>query len=143
MIMKFNERLKKLREEKGLTQVQLSELTGISTRMIQKYESANARPRLDAAEKIAKALNVTADQLLGNADMLVAQAAEKYGSRGAKQAQQLTEEVTGLFAGGDMAEEDMDIMMQAIQQAYWIAKEKNRKYTPKKYRAENDMIPKK
>ncbi len=134
--MKFNERLKKLREEKGLTQVQLSELTGISTRMIQKYESANARPRLDAAEKIAKALNVTADQLLGNADMLVAQAAEKYGSRGAKQAQQLTEEVTGLFAGGDMAEEDMDIMMQAIQQAYWIAKEKNRKYTPKKYRAE-------
>lgn len=136
MIMKFNERLKKLREEKGLTQVQLSELTGISARMIQKYESGNARPRLDAAEKIAKALNVTADQLLGNADMLVAQAAEKYGARGAKQAKQLTDEVTGLFAGGDMAEEDMDIMMQAIQQAYWIAKEKNRKYTPKKYRVE-------
>lgn len=134
--MKFNERLKKLREEKGLTQVQLSELTGISARMIQKYESGNARPRLDAAEKIAKALNVTADQLLGNADMLVAQAAEKYGARGAKQAKQLTDEVTGLFAGGDMAEEDMDIMMQAIQQAYWIAKEKNRKYTPKKYRVE-------
>jgi transcriptional regulator with XRE-family HTH domain len=136
MIMKFNERLKKLREEKGLTQVQLSELTGISTRMIQKYESANARPRLDAAEKIAKALNVTADQLLGNADMLVAQAAEKYGSRGAKQAQQLTEEVTGLFAGGEMAQEDMDVMMKAIQDAYWIAKEKNKKYTPKKYRSE-------
>lgn len=134
--MKFNERLKKLREEKGLTQVQLSELTGISTRMIQKYESANARPRLDAAEKIAKALNVTADQLLGNADMLVAQAAEKYGARGAKQAQQLTEEVTGLFAGGEMAQEDMDVMMKAIQDAYWIAKEKNKKYTPKKYRSE-------
>ena len=136
MIMKFNERLKKLREEKGLTQVQLSELTGISARMIQKYESGNARPRLDAAEKIAKALNITADQLLGNADMLVAQAAEKYGSRGAKQAQQLTEEVTGLFAGGEMAQEDMDVMMKAIQDAYWIAKEKNKKYTPKKYRSE-------
>ena len=136
MIMKFNERLKKLREEKGLTQVQLSELIGISTRMIQKYESGNARPRLDATEKIAKALNVTADQLLGNVDMLVAQAAEKYGSRGAKQAQQLTEEVTGLFAGGEMAQEDMDVMMKAIQDAYWIAKEKNKKYTPKKYRSE-------
>lgn len=134
--MKFNERLKKLREEKGLTQVQLSELTGISARMIQKYESGNARPRLDAAEKIAKALNITADQLLGNAAMLVAQAAEKYGSRGAKQAQQLTEEVTGLFAGGEMAQEDMDVMMKAIQDAYWIAKEKNKKYTPKKYRSE-------
>jgi transcriptional regulator with XRE-family HTH domain len=136
MIMKFNERVKKLREGRGLTQVQLSELTGISARMIQKYESGNARPRLDAAEKIAKALNITADQLLGNADMLVAQAAEKYGSRGAKQAQQLTEEVTGLFAGGEMAQEDMDVMMKAIQDAYWIAKEKNKKYTPKKYRSE-------
>lgn len=132
--MKFSERLKKFREEQGLTQVQLSELTGITTRQIQKYEGGQARPRLDAAEKIAKALNISADELLGNADMLVAQAKEKYGSRGAKQAQQLTEEVTGLFAGGDMAEEDMDIMMRAIQDAYWIAKENNKKYTPKKYR---------
>lgn len=132
--MKFSERLKKFREEQGLTQVQLSELTGITTRQIQKYEGGQARPRLDAAEKIAKALNISADELLGNADMLVAQAREKYGTRGAKQAQQLTEEVTGLFAGGDMAEEDMDIMMRAIQDAYWIAKENNKKYTPKKYR---------
>lgn len=132
--MKFSERLKKIREEQGLTQVQLSELTGITTRQIQKYEGGQARPRLDAAEKIAKALNISADELLGNADMLIAQAKEKYGTRGAKQAQQLTEEVTGLFAGGDMAEEDMDIMMRAIQDAYWIAKENNKKYTPKKYR---------
>ena len=136
--MKFNERLKKFREEKSLTQVQLSELTGISARMIQKYEAGTARPRLDIAEKLAKALNVSADELLGNADMLVARAAEKYGTRGAKQAQLLTEEVTGLFAGGEMAEEDMDIMMQAIQEAYWIAKANNRKYTPKKYRTEDD-----
>ena len=134
--MKFNERLKKFREDKSLTQVQLSELTGISSRMIQKYEAGTARPRLDAAEKIAKALNITTDELLGNADMLVAQAAEKYGARGAKQAKQLTEEVTGLFAGGDMAEEDMDLMMKAIQDAYWIAKQNNKKFTPKKHRSE-------
>lgn len=131
--MKFNERLKRFRKEKGLTQVQLAELTGITARQIQNYEGGKARPRLDAAEKLAKALNVSADELLGNADMLIAQAADVYGSRGAKQAKQLTEEVTGLFSGGDMAEEDMDIMMKAIQDAYWIAKEKNKKFTPKKY----------
>lgn len=134
--MKFNERLKKYREEKGLTQAQLSELAGITTRQIQNYEGGKARPRLDAAEKIAKALNITTDELLGNADMLVAQAAEKYGARGAKQAQQLTDELTGLFTGGDLAEEDMELMMKAIQDAYWIAKEKNKKYTPKKYRSD-------
>ena len=134
--MKFNERLKKYREEKGLTQAQLSELAGITTRQIQNYEGGKARPRLDAAEKIANALNITTDELLGNADMLVAQAAEKYGARGAKQAQQLTDELTGLFTGGDLAEEDMELMMKAIQDAYWIAKEKNKKFTPKKYRSD-------
>lgn len=133
--MKFNERLKKFREDKGLTQVQLSELSGISSRMIQKYESGKSRPRFDAAEKLAGALNVQVIDLLGRNEILVAQAAEKYGTRGAKQAQQLTEEVTGLFAGGDIAEEDLDVMMKAIQDAYWIAKEKNKKYIPKKYRS--------
>ena len=132
--MKFNERLKELREKNNLTQEQLAKNSGVSSRMIQRYEYGTSRPRLDAAEKIAKALNVTTDELLGNSGMLIAQAAEKYGSRGAKQAEELTAEVTGLFAGGDMAEEDMDVMMKAIQDAYWIAKENNKKYTPKKYR---------
>jgi len=136
MIMKFNERLKELREKNNLTQEQLAKISGVSSRMIQRYEYGTSRPRLDAAEKIAKALNVSTDELLGNADMLIAQANEKYGARGAKQAKQLTDEVTGLFAGGDMAEEDMDLMMKAIQDAYWIAKEKNKKYTPKKHRSE-------
>ncbi len=133
--MKFNERLKELREKNHLTQEQLAKASGVSSRMIQRYEYGTSRPRLDAAEKLAKALNVTTDELLGN-EMFAAQAAEKYGSRGAKQAQQLTNEVTGLFAGGEMAEEDLDIMMQAIQEAYWVAKEKNRKYTPKKFRSD-------
>ena len=42
-------------------------------------------------------------------------------------------QVNGLFAGGEMAEEDMDEMMLAIQEAYWLAKKKNRKYMPKKF----------
>ena len=116
--MKFNERLKSYREERGFTQVQLAKESGLTSRMIQNYERGTSKPRFEAAEKLAKALNIPVTELLGEADMLIAQAADKYGARGAKQAQQLTDEVTGLFAGGDMAEEDMDVMMQAIQQAY-------------------------
>lgn len=41
-------------------------------------------------------------------------------------------EVTGLFAGGELDQDDMDEMMKAIQDAYWIAKEKNRKYVSKR-----------
>ena len=45
------------------------------------------------------------------------------------------EEVSGLFAGGRISQDDKDAVMRAIQDAYWIAKEENkRKYTPKKYR---------
>ena len=33
-----------------------------------------------------------------------------------------------------IADEDLDVMMKALQDAYWIAKEKNKKFTPKKYR---------
>ena len=46
----------------------------------------------------------------------------------------VVDEVSGLFAGGNIADEDLDVMMKALQDAYWIAKEKNKKFTPKKYR---------
>ena len=35
---------------------------------------------------------------------------------------------------GEMADEDMREMVDAIQEAYLIAKKNNKKYTPKKYR---------
>ena len=42
-------------------------------------------------------------------------------------------EIRGAFSGGEMAEEDMDELMLAIQEAYIDAKKRNKKYTPKKY----------
>lgn len=132
--MSFNERLKKLRESKGLTQTRLAQLSGFSTRMIQKYEGGESLPKINGAEKLAASLEVPVSELLGEDGILIAQAADKYGTRGAKQAEKLTNEVTGLFAGGVMAEEDMDVMMRAISEAYWIAKAKNKKYTPNTYK---------
>lgn len=68
-------------------------------------------------------------------------ATEKYGSRGHEQAERLIKEVSGLYAGGELAEEDMDAMMRAIQEAYWVAKEKNRKFVPKSTEALPTAIP--
>lgn len=129
--MKFGERLKNFREQKNLTQEELASLSDISARSIQRYENGTNRPRIEAAEKMAKALDIQVDELLGTNDMLVAEAKSKYGYRGAKQAQELVEEVSGLFSGGEIADEDLDEMMKAIQDAYWIAKEKNKKFSPK------------
>jgi transcriptional regulator with XRE-family HTH domain len=134
--MTFNERLKEIRERKGLTQGQLAKLSGLSTRMIQNYEKGS-RPQFENAKKLATALEIPVYELLGEDGSLIAQAGEKYGTKGAKQAEQLMSEVTGLFAGGEMAEEDMDMMMKAISDAYWIAKEKNRKYAPKRSKGQD------
>ena len=47
---------------------------------------------------------------------------------------ELVEQMGGMFAGGEMSEEDIDGVMRALQDLYWKAKEDNKKYTPKKYR---------
>ena len=70
-----------------------------------------------------------------NADFII-RASEKYGSRAKRQAEKIIRDVQAIYAGGELEERDMDAMMKALQDAYWAAKEINRKYVPKKYREE-------
>lgn len=63
--MNFGERLKKLRLENGLTQLQLAAMLGISKSNISKYESGNVEPNLDIISKTATHFNVSSDYLLG------------------------------------------------------------------------------
>lgn len=135
--MTFGEKVKAERTKLGWNQDELAAKIGVTRRVICSYENDKSRPRgLERYKKLAEVLNLNLNYLLSEDEAFVASAEDKYGSRGAKQARELMEEVTGLFAGGEMAEEDMDVMMRAIQEAYWIAKENNKKYTPKKYRSE-------
>ena len=134
MIMKFEDRLKQYRENKGWTQAELGEKSGISSRMIQRYEAGTSRPRWDAAEKIATALEVPVSDLLGQSGMLVAEAADKGGAKSAREMSKLVEEVVGMFAGGSLPKEDRDAYMAAISKAYFESNEENKKYTPKKHR---------
>lgn len=50
--------LKKIREEKGLTQVQIAEKANITERSYQRYESGERIPNVYTAQLIADALNV-------------------------------------------------------------------------------------
>ena len=132
--MKFEDRLKQYRENKGWTQAELGEKSGISSRMIQRYEAGTSRPRWDAAEKIATALEVPVSDLLGQSGMLVAEAADKGGAKSAREMSKLVEEVVGMFAGGSLPKEDRDAYMAAISKAYFESNEENKKYTPNKHR---------
>lgn len=134
--MVFKDRLKKKRVEAGLTQVQLADKAGVTARTIQNYELGNRKPsNMEVIQKIADALNTTTEYLLGSSGTYVVEAYEKGGSKAARDIEQLVSEVTGLFAGGELSEESLEGAMKALNDAYWIAKEKNRKFAPKKYRS--------
>lgn len=63
--VKFCEKLKKIREEKGMTQVELANLTGLGQTTISNLEHLEHRKvSADTVVKIAKALNVPVEQLM-------------------------------------------------------------------------------
>lgn len=136
--MKFGEKLRDLRQENGLTQAELAEKAGISLRTISYYESGTTYPKnRNVYKTLADILDIDVNYLRNEGDEFITMASENYGYRGAKQAEKLVAEIGGLFAGGELTETDKDAVMQALQQAYWDAKEENKKYTPKKYRNNN------
>ena len=63
------ERLKKLREEKGISQIRLSIEVGVAQESISAYERGKAVPTCENLVKIAKYLNTSTDYLLGLTDM--------------------------------------------------------------------------
>lgn len=54
----------RLRKEKGMTQEQLAERVGITNKAVSKWETFEANPDLTLLPKIARALDVTTDELL-------------------------------------------------------------------------------
>ena len=130
--MNFQERLKKRRIAAGLTQVELANKVGVSTRTIQNYESGFRKVNnIEIARKLAEVLGTNVDELLDTGEKLEADAYARGGRRSAMDINELVEEVTGLFAGGKLSEDAMDGAMRALNEAYWIAKENNKKYARK------------
>lgn len=61
--MKFKERLKKLRQEKGWSQAQLGQKLNVHQKQISGYERGVHVPSTDLMVKIAEAFNVSLDYL--------------------------------------------------------------------------------
>ena len=136
--MKFGEKLKQLRTDKGLTQEELATTVGISRRTYVSYEQEGRYPRKrELYGKLADALGCDANYLITEDEEFVTKAAEEYGSRGKRQAEQLVAELSGMFAGGELSDADKDAVMIALQKAYFDCKQDNKKYPPKKYRSES------
>ena len=64
----FGEQLRNTRIARHLTQEQLAEMADITRVMIARYETTSQLPALDTLIRIADALDVSIDYLLGRAD---------------------------------------------------------------------------
>lgn len=131
--MSFGSKIKKLREEKKMTQSELAKALGTTLKTVSNYETKNMRPRkMETFEKIAQYFGVNVNYLLAEEEYFVMNAHKEYGYKGAKDAEELINSFAGLFAGGVLPEEDKDALFRAIQEVYWEAKLENKKYGRKK-----------
>ena len=64
----FGPRLVSIRRQRGMTQYDLADALGVSQRAISYYESGNGHPQAAMLTRIAAALQVTTDDLLGSSD---------------------------------------------------------------------------
>ena len=141
--MTFGEKVKQARLALDLSQSELAQKTGISERSLYAYEQAGVMPRSGNVQKIAEALHVSVGYLLDeeetdpkkniDQDIFLANVKKTYGYKGVREAAEILNRTSALFAGGTLDEEAKDIFFQSIMEVYLESKEEARaKFTPKK-----------
>jgi transcriptional regulator with XRE-family HTH domain len=69
--MTFGEKISMLRKQLKWSQDELAGKIGTSAPIVGRYERGEIKPSIEVASKIADALNVTIDYLIGNSDKLI------------------------------------------------------------------------
>ena len=113
--MKFNEKLTMLRRRYSVSQSDLAEAVGVSRKSIQYYEAGERYPRGRVLTKLAEFFNVSLEYMTSDEENYIPQ-------QGTGSAAALVNEVAALFAGGTLSDEDKDLAMRVIQEAYWDSK---------------------
>lgn len=127
--MAFANKLRDLREAKNLTQEELAKLCNVSLKTISRYESGQSKPRYRKTyDALAEALDSSHDYLVTDEEDFILSARERYGNAAARDAEEMVQGVIGLMAGGDFPEKDKKAILDAISEAYYIAKSENKKY---------------
>lgn len=132
--MTFAEKLRKARQDAGLTQKELSQKSHVALRNIASYELGEHLPRKEETYTfLADALGVTADSLKDENSDFVIKAAQQYGGRGSRQAEELINSFRVAAAGGELDDNDLDFIKDAMMETYWEAKKYNQRFRNKKY----------
>lgn len=130
--MSFGENLKKMRKDAGLSQKQLGDMIGATSRSILNYEQGARLPKnIEIVNALAKALNTTPEFLVNGKEEFVINAGDEFGVNGKRQAKEILDNAAALFAGGKLDDDEMLSFMTRIQTIYLDSKKKAKKYAPK------------
>ncbi len=144
----LGDRLRIARQKSGLRQTQVKERTNINNKTLSGYENNVSEPDMSTLTVLTELYGVSYEWLLtGEGEMTVnttkksSPLTEKDERDIAKRMAELREDLstaTGLlFEGEPMSEEAKESLLEAMEFGVRLAKKNNKKYTPKKYR-END-----
>jgi transcriptional regulator with XRE-family HTH domain len=137
--MTFSEKIKHARTAKNMSQKELANATGISERTIQNYELGTSLPKSkNTYDKLAAALGINPQILLDENAEFVLQAGERYGNRGRRQAEDIIRSFRVAAAGGELDDDDLDFIKEAMLQTYEDAKAYNRRFVNRRYQSGGD-----
>lgn len=136
--MTLGSKIKQLRNERNMTQPELATALGVTVRTVAYYENGDRQPKKSVVLKLCSIFDISTDYLLSDEDSFLLDAEDTYGYRGKKKAERIINETALLFAGGELSDEDQDKVFKAMTDIYWKSKEKNKKFTPKKFLKEDE-----
>jgi transcriptional regulator with XRE-family HTH domain len=108
--MNYGDRLKRLREDKKLSQQQLADRLNINRSTYARYELAQTQPDYDTLKKIADFFQVSIDYLLGRTDEPDISKMDKLKKIGLKE-----DEEIHFFDMEGLSDEDIEFIKQQIE----------------------------
>lgn len=134
----LGEIIKKLREDKEISQRKLADMLGVSPSTIGMYEQGRRSPDNEMLLKLAKIFDVSIDYLLGTTNIKTSKTHLKHESKDVtdillRAKEQLIKQEGLMFNGEPATPEAIQSILDAMEMGMALAKEKNKKFTPKKY----------
>lgn len=150
--MTIGEKLRASRLALDLSQIELARKVGTTERSIYSYEQGRTYPKPLVLKKLAEALNVTISYLMDDEEtdrhknldqeLFMANAKNEFGAKGAREASEILNRTTALFAGGELDNQAKDIFFQSLMEVYIESKAAARdKFSPKKRKSRKAKQP--
>lgn len=142
--MTVGQRIKAIRKDRKLTQVQLADKAKLSRSYLADIERDRYNPSLSTLESVAGALGVQVSAIVGEENLIKEEPTE-YNVKEEKDIAKRMEEIRrdlensdGLsFSGEPMSPEAVESLMEAMEHIVRQTQRINKKYIPKKYRKDD------